>query len=80
MKKLLVLLTLVFIMAACAPVDETYNGKMPKGTQVIILDGCEYVTYGYGMAHKGNCKYCQYRREKETEELISKLKNDNDGD
>ena len=31
--------------------------------RIIEYDGCEYVKRGYGLAHKGNCKYCKERNE-----------------
>ena len=49
---------------------------------IILVDSCEYLYctetagymgYGY-LAHKGNCKFCIERRQKELEELIIKLK------
>lgn len=53
---------------------------------VEIIDSCEYLlryterasgNAGYGqsfMAHKGNCRFCKERRQKELEELMIKLK------
>lgn len=31
--------------------------------RIIEYDGCEYVKRGYGLTHKGNCKYCKERNE-----------------
>lgn len=78
MKKIVFLLLAVFMLAGCRQVDPSYKGKVPTGCQIIIIDGCEYVEYvdcGYGIAHKGNCKYCKIRREIEQDSLIAKLKN-----
>lgn len=54
-----------------------------KGYKVIIVDDCEYIVKttdfksatqsGY-LAHKGNCRFCKERRQKELEELVIKLK------
>ena len=59
-----------------------------NGFQTIVVDSCEYLIkseyhsknyntteWGYGyMAHKGNCRFCKERRQKELKELIIKLK------
>jgi len=49
--------------------------------QIIEVDSCEYLKALYiggtsYFAHKGNCKYCKERREKEIEEIINELKNE----
>ena len=58
-----------------------------KGYSVIVVDGCEYIVKtididkgfrqatqsGY-LAHKGNCRFCKERRQKELEELVEQLK------
>ena len=58
-----------------------------KGYNVIVVDDCEYIVKtidtdkycrsatqsGY-LAHKGNCRFCKERRQKELEELVIKLK------
>ena len=42
----------------------------------VVYDSCEYVISNVTdrMAHKGNCRFCKERRQKELEELIIKLK------
>lgn len=30
-----------------------------------IIDSCEYISRAQGLTHKGNCKFCAERREKE---------------
>ena len=61
-----------------------------NGFQTIVIDTCEYLIkseyhskdynsteWGYGyMSHKGNCRFCKERRQKELEELIKKLKDE----
>ena len=61
-----------------------------NGYSVIVVDGCEYIVKtidnhkgsrnatqsGY-LAHKGNCRFCKERRQKELEKLIIKLKKNN---
>lgn len=26
---------------------------------IVIIDSCEYISWGHGLAHKGDCKYCR---------------------
>ena len=48
----------------------TYNANNP---QVIIIDSCEYIHWIYGLAHKGNCKFCTERRKKKDAMSVWKL-------
>ena len=59
--------------------------KNPDGTYTVaerrtyIIDSCEYIGFlGFGncdvLAHKGNCRFCKKRRQKELEKLLIKLK------
>ena len=51
-----------------------------EGLKIVNIDNCEYIkcyTYGidsYVYSHKGNCRFCKERRQKELEELVIKLK------
>ena len=80
MKKLILLLALAFVMCGCVQKEEDGSLKLNTGllneSHVVIIDSCEYISYngGYGLAHKGNCKFCAERRMKEQEELIHKIK------
>ena len=40
----------------------------------IIIDSCEYIKGAEKLAHKGNCRFCKERRQKELEELVIRLK------
>ena len=76
MKKLL-LLALPLMMVGCERVMETdYHTK--EGFRVCIIDSCEYIHMSNGngayYTHKGNCRFCKERRQKELEELVIKLK------
>ena len=79
MKKL-ILLVLAFVMCGCVQKNEDGSLKLNTGvlteSHVVIIDSCEYISYngGYGLAHKGNCKFCAERRRKEQEKLIHKIK------
>ena len=48
----------------CNYIPDPMNGVMDY--TVIVFDSCEYIKYRthngyYGVAHKGNCKYCKER-------------------
>ena len=80
MKKIIILALTTLMIVGC------FNEKNPDGTytttteqRTYILDSCEYIRYlGFGtgdvLAHKGNCRFCKERRQKEMEELVIKLK------
>ena len=77
MKKIILLALIALMMVGC--VEKDSNGHISINTGVdnpciSIIDSCEYVNWGYGLAHKGNCRFCQERRQKELEELVIKLK------
>ena len=76
MKKLL-LLALPLMMVGCERVMETdYHTK--EGFRVCIIDSCEYIHMSNGngayYTHKGNCQFCNKRRQKELKELVEQLK------
>ena len=39
----------------------------------IIIDSCEYIRGPHKLAHKGNCRFCKERRQKELKKLIEQL-------
>lgn len=45
-----------------------------ENPNISIIDSCEYVGWGYGLAHKGNCRFCKERKQKELKELVEQLK------
>ena len=73
MKKLVLLALTALMMVGCK--EETEH---LKGFNITVVDSCEYLIggrQGYGFfAHKGNCRFCKERRQKELEELVIKLK------
>ena len=75
MKKI-ILLTLTALMIAGCRYEQTGINILEASSSVIIvdkhtLDSCEYYPH-YG--HKGSCRFCKERRQKELEELAEKLK------
>lgn len=77
MKKL-ILLALALVMCGCVQENEDGSIKLNTGNgnnpEVIVIDSCEYIRWGHGLTHKGNCKYCQERYKEEQEQLIRKIK------
>ena len=81
MKKLLLLLPTIMMMAAC-DVEHYKETRINSDYSVRVIDSCEYIVLnGVGVkAHKGNCRFCEERdsikwekRRKELEELVIKL-------
>lgn len=75
MKKLL-LLAFPLMMVGCDHNSErnidTKTESIIYGT--IIIDSCEYIRGFDKLAHKGNCRFCKERRQKEMKELVEQLK------
>ena len=78
MKKIILLALTALVMVGC-------DKKQPDGTykpcsyRTYIIDSCEYVGLAVSsqydfLAHKGNCRFCKERRQKELEELIEQIK------
>jgi hypothetical protein len=75
-KKLILLALTALMMVGC---DNNCNNNIDTKTQdaiyrTIIVDSCEYIRGYSRIAHKGNCRFCKERRQKELEELVIKLK------
>lgn len=87
MKRIILLVLTALMMAGCVKISneikEAKKAQQTKNTairewhnQIVIIDSCEYVseeTRGL-VEHKGNCRFCKLRRQKELEELIRQLK------
>ena len=76
MKKIILLALIVLMVVGCE--NERLIEKV-NGADVVTIDSCEYIGSftGYGhyvYFHKGNCRFCKERRQKELEELVIKLK------
>ena len=78
MKKVILLALTALMMVWCdeKQSDGTYK---PCYHRTYIIDSCEYVglarssQYDF-LAHKGNCRFCKERRQKELKELVKNLK------
>lgn len=77
MKKIILLAFTALIMVGCDQ-QEFADGITKKDFGICIYDSCEYLIGAHGykgfLAHKGNCRFCKERRQKELEELVIKLK------
>ena len=76
--KNIILLALAALMVVGCNEPVTIDNK--EGLEIVNIDSCEYIKcdiYGVNTcvySHKGNCRFCKERRQKELEELIIKLK------
>ena len=76
MKKIILLALTALMMAGCYDNSNRNIDTKTKGSiyRTIMIDSCEYIKGYYRLAHKGNCRFCKERRQKELEELVIKLK------
>lgn len=51
---------------------------LPNDAYLVEIDSCEYIWTSHRFAHKGNCKYCKERREKELQELLKSINKENE--
>lgn len=74
MKKIILLALTALMMVGCSEeMDKTT--KMVE-FKILQIDSCEYLRIEgyYGFAHKGNCRFCKERREKELKYIIEQIK------
>lgn len=82
MKKLILLALVAVIMAGCGGAHYKDDYKDDDSVvldrfykeHTIVIDSCEYFRFVYEMSHKGNCRFCKERREKELKELVKQIK------
>lgn len=75
MEKLLSLLVFCALLIACAEKNPDGSIKLDVGADnphTTVIDSCEYIVWGHGLTHKGNCKYCAERRKQEIKKIIEK--------
>lgn len=84
MKKIILLALTALMMVGCnveirEPRQKEEKEEQPIfewHNQVVIIDSCEYIseeTRGL-VEHKGNCRFCKERRQKELKYIIEQLK------
>ena len=72
MKKIILLALTTLMMVGCNQENVT---RIDKVYYSITVDSCEYIyCKGRLRGHKGNCRFCQERRQKELKELVEQLK------
>lgn len=75
-KKIILLVLTTLMMVGCGK-EVVYTSD---DINIVVIDSCEYLecsTYSinnFVYTHKGNCRFCKERRQKELEELIIELK------
>ena len=74
MKKIILLAFTALIMVGCSKVKYTKRQITTQDVGVFEYDSCEYITIYSGVSHKGNCRFCKERRQKELKELVEQLK------
>lgn len=78
MKKLILLAFISLVIVGCISDKEEAKIYENDGFATLTYDSCEYVfkVAGYKgfLAHKGNCRFCKERRQKELKELVEQLK------
>lgn len=78
MKKIILLTLTILLMMGCRNdyknQDDSYNTSRSLDFKTIVIDSCEYIEGFYKLSHKGNCKYCKERRQKELENAVEQFK------
>lgn len=76
MKKIILLALTALMMVGCnyQNPDGSYDTSKSQTMKTVVIDSCEYIRGYYKLAHKGNCRFCKERKQKELEELVNKLK------
>lgn len=77
--KKFILLALTALMMLGCDQQKKANDITKNDFGVCIYDSCEYLIrisgyYKGCLVHKGNCRFCKERRQKELEDLVIKLK------
>jgi len=81
-KKTILLALTALMMVGCVKtkdngepiVSDYYNQHSVDNPYIQVLDSCEYICWDCRMTHKGNCRFCKERRQKELKELVEQLK------
>ena len=75
---LIILALAALMMVGCSNQNDIAKSVKEGDFSTIEYDSCEYLlrigtSQGY-LAHKGSCRFCKERRQKELKELIEQLK------
>ncbi len=72
MKKIIYLMLATLAIVSCEYRTEAERAEIKRlnGFRIVVIDSCEYLIHsdmnGYSyFAHKGNCRFCKERRERE---------------
>ena len=76
MKKIILLALTTLMVMGCdyQNPDGSYDTSRNISLETVVIDSCEYIDAYNRLAHRGNCRFCKERRQKELEELVTKLK------
>ncbi len=76
--KSMILLALTALMMVGCDQQQIANTITKDDFGVCVYDSCEYLiaVHGYKgfLAHKGNCRFCKERRQKQLKELVKQFK------
>ena len=79
MRKVILLALTALIVVGCVKTKENgepiinyydQNQHSVNNPFIQVLDSYEYICWHDRMAHKGNCRFCKERRQKELEKLL----------
>lgn len=84
MKRIILFALAALMMVGCEYKNDTEieEAERLNGFNIVVIDSCEYLEksecggyFGYGyFAHKGNCRFCKERRQKELKELVEQIR------
>jgi uncharacterized lipoprotein NlpE involved in copper resistance len=76
MKKIILSALTAFVMMGCENSVEKDTKLVDENYHVIIYDSCEYISgiTKWDLTHKGNCRFCKERRQKELKDIVEQLK------
>lgn len=82
MKKIIFIALTALMMVGCSNQNNVAKSVRKGDFATFEYDSCEYllrVSFGHGyLAHKGNCRFCKERRQKELKELYWYIRKFND--
>lgn len=73
-------LLVMFFLMSCERTNNVTESRIigaTSGSHVFerTIDGHDYITVGYGMAHSGTCKKCKQERDSIVNVLINEIRN-----